>query len=310
MSKPKLVQFLILLFFVTAVTIGIFFLVSIQLKSFMRNTGVDIVVTDNTVVRVPTPPLLPTATMFDLTLDMLETVETTATLAVSVTLPAPQLLGVAMSTTTATGIVNTDLVNIRSYPSLVGEVVGQARQGTQLQVLETSNDGQWVQVCCPLGTSESSIQSWISAEFVDVTPQSTPSTSLANVAVTAGTSPGASATVTSDNHRPNAIHGIGATVTSAVANVRSGPATSYAIVGQANEQTQITITGRNEAGTWWRICCPPGVPSESWISAELVTLAVSQAEAMAQAPVITVAPAPTAIATSAANNPTPVLSAP
>ncbi len=302
MTKPKLIQFLILLFFISAVTIGIFFLVSVQLNSFMNNSGVTVAVTNSTIVNVPTPPLVPTVTMFALTLDLLETVPPTATSAISVAaLSAPQVPELALSTTATTGVVNTDLVNIRSYPSLVGEVVGQARQGTQVQIIETSNDGQWFQVCCPLGTSESSIQSWISVEFIDIAPQ--PAT-LATVATTTNSTPGVSAPVTTDNS------GIGATVTSALVNVRSGPGTSYATVGQVGEQTQIRITGRNEAGSWWRICCPLGVPAESWISAELVTLAVFQVEAMTQAPVIAVPPEPSGIPTSVASTATPVLSSP
>jgi len=295
MSQPKFIQFLILLLFIGVVTLSILFLLRMQLNTFMNGTG-DVVVTGSSVTQAPTVVRMPTATMFALTLDMLATVQPTATSAISVAgLPSPVAPALAASTTAATGSVNTDLVNIRSYPSLAGDVVGQARQGTQVQIIEKSNDGQWLHVCCPLGTSESSIQSWISSEFIDLAPEPT----LGNVAAT--TAIPASVSTPSN--------GIRATV-STLANLRNGPDTSYATVGQVNEQTQLTITGRNETGTWWRICCPAGAPSESWVSAELVTLGVPQADAMAQVSVVPVLPAPTPIPTSAGSNPTPVLSAP
>jgi len=68
------------------------------------------------------------------------------------------------------GLVNSAIVNVRSYPSLTGEVVGQAKEGDRLEILATSPDGQWLQVCCPLGTSEGNQPSWVAADFVTVQP--------------------------------------------------------------------------------------------------------------------------------------------
>ncbi len=301
MSQPKVMQFLILFVFIGVVTVGILFLLSMQLSSFMNSTASNRVATTRSSLQVTKPALLPTATMFDLTLDMLATLQPTGTFVISATaVPSPQASLLTVATTSSSGRVNTDLVNIRSYPGLAGEVVGQARIGTQLEIMEKSNDGEWLQVCCPLGNSETVIQSWISAEFIDITFQPT------SAAVVANDTPVSTGNADSNSNSS----GVSATVTSALANVRSGPDTLYATVGQLSEQTTLTISGRNATGTWWRICCPAGIPAESWISAELVTLAIPQDQAMAQVPVITVAAAPTPIPTIPVNNPTPVLSAP
>lgn len=292
MPQSKITQSIILLLFMSLVMLIIFVLLRMQLSSFMSETNRKIVAT-SPVVKTAKSALVSKATMAALTLDML-TVQPKANLTVSVTImPSPTAPALDKALVPATGAVNTDLVNIRSYPSLAGEVVGQARVGTQLQIIEKSNDGLWVQVCCPLGTSESSVQSWISAEFIDIAPQST----LAS----------APAPTTTGN--TIAGNGISATVTT-LANVRSGPDTSYATIGQVSQQTQLTITGRNAAGTWWRICCPPGAPAESWVSVELVTFGIPQSQALAETAVVAVAPAPSAIPTDAASPPTPVLRAP
>jgi hypothetical protein len=50
-------------------------------------------------------------------------------------------------------------------------------------------------------------------------------------------------------------------------NVRSGPGTTYAIVGRLTSNSEIQVAGRNEAGDWLNIADPPG-----WVSADLVRL--------------------------------------
>lgn len=54
-----------------------------------------------------------------------------------------------------------------------------------------------------------------------------------------------------------------------VANVRTGPSVAYSIIGQARFGDLLTITGRNDAGTWWQVCCVNG--QQGWIAAFLVS---------------------------------------
>ena len=55
------------------------------------------------------------------------------------------------------------------------------------------------------------------------------------------------------------------TVSSEIINVRSGPGTSYAQVGTANGGEEFILTGRNEVGDWWQVCCFAEQPG--WIYA-------------------------------------------
>jgi hypothetical protein len=52
-------------------------------------------------------------------------------------------------------------------------------------------------------------------------------------------------------------------------NVRSGPGTTYAVVGGLARNAEIQVVGRNEAGDWLKIADPQG-----WVSAALVILPV------------------------------------
>ncbi|MCB0199120.1 MAG: protein kinase [Anaerolineae bacterium] len=55
---------------------------------------------------------------------------------------------------------------------------------------------------------------------------------------------------------------------SSTVNVRSGPGTDYARVGEVRGGETFTIVGRNSDSTWWQICCVAGDPA--WIAASLV----------------------------------------
>jgi hypothetical protein len=52
-------------------------------------------------------------------------------------------------------------------------------------------------------------------------------------------------------------------------NVRQGPSLAYPIVGQATAGDLYDIIGRNEASTWWKVCCYDG--QEVWIFATRAT---------------------------------------
>jgi len=84
-------------------------------------------------------------------------------------------------------------------------------------------------------------------------------------------------------------------VTAPLANVRSGPNTTYAVLTTVERGQEYDIIGKNGAGDWWRFCCINGQPA--WIINELVDVegAVELApvsEEVAQVPA-TATPAPT-----------------
>lgn len=292
MLQPKFVRALILMFFISIVTIGIFFLLSKQLAPFGEIVG-NASATRNVIAEDSSQPTTPTATMQALTLDMLATVEPTAT----PTAEAPEQPSASfpVNPNARVGVVTSDSVNIRSYPSISGEVVGQAKQGDRLEIILISNDGQWVQVCCPLDNNGSYQQSWVAAEFIDL-PEQVAGNQTTDRA-TGNTPPSApvQSNTLVNTTRPSSGAPVG-TVNGALVNLRSGPGTNYDVVGQVSEKTPLEITGRNEAGTWWQICCLANTSASSWISADLTDLPISHEQAMVQISIV--AAPPTAIITA------------
>lgn len=69
-------------------------------------------------------------------------------------------------------------------------------------------------------------------------------------------------------------------------NLRSGPGAGYAIVGAGNAGDTFPITGRNQAGDWWRIRAATG---PAWIYGPYVQLAGPPANV----PVVAAPPTPT-----------------
>jgi uncharacterized protein YraI len=56
-------------------------------------------------------------------------------------------------------------------------------------------------------------------------------------------------------------------------NVRSGPATSYAALGQLDAGGKVQVTRRDATGGWYRILYPAGPGGNGWVAAQYVTLA-------------------------------------
>jgi hypothetical protein len=66
---------------------------------------------------------------------------------------------------------------------------------------------------------------------------------------------------------PTPTPGPYALVVAPIVNVRSGPSVAYPIIGQVRQDERYDITGRNEAFTWWQICCIDG--QQGWITTQL-----------------------------------------
>lgn len=59
-------------------------------------------------------------------------------------------------------------------------------------------------------------------------------------------------------------------------NVRSGPSIAYPVLGTARAGDTFVAVGRNEAATWWQVCCLDGV--QGWISAQVIVPVGSMAD--------------------------------
>jgi uncharacterized protein YraI len=100
------------------------------------------------------------------------------------------------------------------------------------------------------------------------------------------------------------------TVAQDAVNVRGGPGTDYPVIGAASAGASFAVTGRNEAGDWWQICCVDGQPG--WLFSSLVTVENVEGVGIAAnipAPPPTVAE-PAAVAEAPATNSPPPVEAP
>jgi SH3-like domain-containing protein len=82
-------------------------------------------------------------------------------------------------------------------------------------------------------------------------------------------------------------------VVSSPSNLRSGPGTTYGLVGAASPGDTFDVIGKNPEGDWWQICCVNG--QEAWLFGQLGTVQNAEAVAIAQnipAPPPTQPPAP------------------
>lgn len=77
-------------------------------------------------------------------------------------------------------------------------------------------------------------------------------------------------------------------------NVRSGPGTTYAIVGKLGPGAQFDMVGRSASGDWLRICCPAGQNTESWVSAEFVAPRAAGSPSLSDLPLAAIPPTPVA----------------
>jgi len=105
------------------------------------------------------------------------------------------------------------------------------------------------------------------------------------------------------------------TVKEQAINVRSGPGTTYGLVGAAEANQSFDIIAKNAAGDWWQICCVNG--QQGWVFGELAsvenTAAVPVAANIAPPPVAaapTATPAPAAPPAAPTPTPAPQVAAP
>jgi uncharacterized repeat protein (TIGR01451 family) len=53
-------------------------------------------------------------------------------------------------------------------------------------------------------------------------------------------------------------------------NVRSGPGTSFAVIGKLAISDTVEILYRDQGGSWWQICCTKPDERQGWVSAPLI----------------------------------------
>jgi uncharacterized protein YgiM (DUF1202 family) len=175
----------------------------------------------------------------------------------------------APPSTTATAVVNTGALNVRSGPSVAYTVVAVAHQGHAIHLLGRNANSSWAKVRLISGQ-----EGWVNASLI--TP-SVPISSLPFV-----DAPGVT---------PTAVVNTGAL------NVRSGPGLSYSVVAWVQQGQTLTLLGRNANSSWIQVRTPSS--QTGWVNASLVTANV----AISSLPVVgATAPAATAVVATGALN--------
>lgn len=208
-----------------------------------------------------------------------------------------------------------------------GASIGQVEPGARLLASKRSADGQWLYVTDASGTS-----GWAAATSLIVfyrlellteaitltpatptaTPQPTPSASTVVTATTAANPSAAPVRATTGTTTTTpAVPSDTAAATVAVVrsstrlNIRSGPGTTYAVIGKAEPAQPLTIIGRTTDGSWVEVQLPEGAETTGWVAAQYVaigaeTALVVTADRATTPPTNAVAaPAPAAPATAA-----------
>jgi len=148
----------------------------------------------------------------------------------------------------APGVLLRD-ANLRGGAGINYAVVGAGRTGQQVTISETNADASWYH----LSTGE-----WIAAFLVEVkTAEPAPAADTANGVMQDTPAAGALANAGSDTV------GVVATANRA-ANLRSGPGTTFPVVGSVQNGQALPIMGQSAAGDWYQLS------GGQWIAAFLV----------------------------------------
>jgi len=163
------------------------------------------------------------------------------------------------------GRVLAALVNVRSAPALSADVVGTLDGGKRLQILDRSDDGDWLRVCCSAngeGENETGpdVEQWVDARYLEVER-----TAQAEKPADAGNS---QADLASNQGLVNAN----------LINLRQGPSTAFPTIGQATDGQILDVMGRSDGSDWLQVCCASDVDrTPAWVSAEFITVAADVA---------------------------------
>lgn len=175
--------------------------------------------------------------------------------------------------------ITTTRLNVRAGPATAQTSLGLVEAGQTVQIVGRDESGQWYAILFPSGPQG---RGWVAAAYIQVAD--------------AGDLPVVSlATPTSTPSGPTAR-------VSQRLNVRSGPATTYDVLGMLDAGTTVTLTGRNETGTWLQIEFPAGPQGRGWVAA-----AYLQVDDVASLPMVNASGTPI---TPLADRPTPLAATP
>jgi uncharacterized protein YraI len=136
------------------------------------------------------------------------------------------------------GTVQTQL-NVRTTADKNSPSLGMIKAGEKVQIIGRNEAGDWWLILYP---ADPSGLGWVAAPFIST--RSTPEVPVVSgdILLTQGTAV----------PPPTSIGGLSAETLVKV-NVRSGPGTAFNSLGMIDPENSLTLTGKNEAGTWLQI---------------------------------------------------------
>lgn len=134
-------------------------------------------------------------------------------------------------------------VNVRSGPGTSYATLGLLNAGEKVQIISKDSQGSWYQI---LYSSAPQGRGWVAAQYVQVA---------------AGTEIPLDATAT-----PAGPTGL---VTQRL-NVRSGPGTTFDLLGVLQPDTVVFLTGKNGTASWFQIDYASGPAGHGWITAQYI----------------------------------------
>ena len=145
-------------------------------------------------------------------------------------------------------------VNVRSGPATSYASLGLLNAGENIQIVSKDSQGKWYQI---LYSSAPQGRGWVSAQYVQVA---------------AGAEIPLDATPTPTGPTGHVTQRL---------NIRSGPGTTFNLLGVLQPDAVVSLTGKNSTASWFQINYASGPTGHGWITAQYV-----QTDAAADLPVL------------------------
>lgn len=141
-------------------------------------------------------------------------------------------------------VINATTLNVRSGPSTNYSIIAKLSKGTKVQIITRNASGNWHYILLSNGT-----KGYVSGNYISVSSVSTP-------AATASPTPTSSTSL------------VGTVKVSTSLNMRSGPGTSYSVVGSLTNGTKVTIL--QTLSGWYKIQTSAG--KVGYVSSAYITI--------------------------------------
>lgn len=152
------------------------------------------------------------------------------------------VLDTGVPAATATAVVATGALNVRSGPDLAYTSIAVVYQGQVVTLLGRNSDSSWAKVRLSNGT-----EGWVNASLIQ------PNVTISSLPVVDSTVPAPTPT---------------AVINTGYLNVRSGPGVEYSIITAVPSGATVNLLGRNSNSTWVKVRTVSG--TEGWVNASLI----------------------------------------